>query len=469
MRVLLTGSAGFIGSAIDRALTARGDDIVRVDLMLPDAHGAVEPARRARTASTSATRRPGTTCSRASTRSATRPPWSGWASAWPTCRRTPRTTTSVRRRCWPPCTSAGVARLVLASSMVVYGEGRYVCPDHGAQSPGARSEADLEAGGFENPCPVCGGPLDWDLVDEDARLDPRSGYAASKVAQEHYAAAWARQAGGAVVALRYHNVYGPGMPRDTPYSGRRGDVPLGGRARRGAAGLRGRRADARLRPRRRRGPGQRAGARRRRRAPSAAWRPYNVCSGHAGLDPATSRGPWPATGRRPTVTGEYRLGDVRHIVASPERAARRPGVHAPRSRPAEGLARFATRPAALTLTHQLVRTRCCTSSADDDLEPEHRPPPSRGQAGGRQQQPRARTAARSARPRPCSSATRPRARSAGAADATSSRTTRGDRRPRGDQRAEPGARAPVRQRWRRAARSPQIQYAAGRPAAIPAQ
>ena len=42
MRVLLTGSAGFIGSAIDRALTARGDDVVRVDLMLADAHGDVD-------------------------------------------------------------------------------------------------------------------------------------------------------------------------------------------------------------------------------------------------------------------------------------------------------------------------------------------------------------------------------------------------------------------------------------------
>ena len=54
---------------------------------------------------------------------------------------------------------------------------------------------------------------------EDARLDPRSSYAASKLAQEHYASSWVRQAGAAAVALRYHNVYGPMMPRDTPYSG----------------------------------------------------------------------------------------------------------------------------------------------------------------------------------------------------------------------------------------------------------
>ncbi len=50
-------------------------------------------------------------------------------------------------------------------------------------------------------------------------LMPRSGYAAGKVPEEHYASAWARQADGVVVALRCHNVYGPVMPRDTPYSG----------------------------------------------------------------------------------------------------------------------------------------------------------------------------------------------------------------------------------------------------------
>src|SRR5205085_7375400 len=68
-------------------------------------------------------------------------------------------------------------------------------------------------------CPLCGNPLTWQLVDEDARLDPRSAYAASKLAQENYASSWARQAGAAAIALRYHNVYGPRMPRDTPYSG----------------------------------------------------------------------------------------------------------------------------------------------------------------------------------------------------------------------------------------------------------
>ena len=54
---------------------------------------------------------------------------------------------------------------------------------------------------------------------EDAPLDPRSTYAATKLAQEHLAGAGPGRPAGAVWALRYHNVYGPRMPRDTPYAG----------------------------------------------------------------------------------------------------------------------------------------------------------------------------------------------------------------------------------------------------------
>ena len=191
---------------------------------------------------------------------------------------------------------AGVDRLVLASSMVVYGEGRYALPR--ARRPGSRRRARstaLAAGDFENHCPRCGRPLDWALVDEDARLDPRSSYAASKVAQEHYTSAWVRQAGARAVALRYHNVYGPGMPRDTPYSGvaamfrsslERGEPPQvfedGGQMRDFVH------VD-------RRGAGQPAprssGGRRPDAAPYAA---YNVCLRAPGPDPRRGR----AGGRR---------------------------------------------------------------------------------------------------------------------------------------------------------------------------
>ena len=174
--------------------------------------------------------------------------------------------------------------------------------------------------------------MEWQLVDEDARLDPRSSYAASKLAQEHYASAWCRQLPGAAVALRYHNVYGPGMPRDTPYSGvaaifrsaiERGEPPrvfedggqmrdfvhVGDVAEANAARGRARRAP----PRR------------------DSFAAYNVCSGQPGVDRrrrglvAARRWSRPRRRSRP---GSSAPGDVRHIVASPERAAAELGFKA---------------------------------------------------------------------------------------------------------------------------------------------
>src|SRR5262249_32164045 len=125
-------------------------------------------------------------------------------------------------------------RLTLASSMVVYGEGLGRCPEHGGVAPAPRRQSDLAAGRFEPSCPVCGRSLETGLVAESTPFDPRNAYASSKVAQEFYCANWARTTGGSVAAMRYHNVYGPGMPRNTPYAGvaaiftsalRRGEAP----------------------------------------------------------------------------------------------------------------------------------------------------------------------------------------------------------------------------------------------------
>jgi dTDP-L-rhamnose 4-epimerase len=112
-----------------------------------------------------------------------------------------------------------VPRLVLASSMVVYGEGAYDCHTHGRVRPGPRQADDLAQGLFDPRCPACGSVLTPAVIAEDAPLDPRNAYATTKLAQEHLAANWARETGGTAVALRYHNVYGPRMPRDTPYAG----------------------------------------------------------------------------------------------------------------------------------------------------------------------------------------------------------------------------------------------------------
>ncbi|CBG67607.1 putative epimerase [Streptomyces scabiei 87.22] len=213
---------------------------------------------------------------------------------------------------------AGVRRLVLAGSMVVYGEGRYACVRHGVVRPGPREVADLEAGRFEPLCPRCGDALSPSLVAEDAPVDPRNVYATTKLAQEHLAAAWARATDGTVVSLRYHNVYGPRMPRDTPYAGvasffrsalARGEAPRvfeDGRQRRDFVHVRDV-AAANV-------AALEAGA-----APGALTA-YNAGSGEphtvgemAGALAAACGGP------EPVVTGEYRLGDVRHITADSSR------------------------------------------------------------------------------------------------------------------------------------------------------
>ena len=236
-------------------------------------------------------------------------------------------------------------RLVLASSMVVYGEGRYRCPEHGLVRPPARRPADLDAGRFEVPCPACASPLAWERVPEDAPFDPRSGYAATKAAQEHLVSAWAREAGASTIALRYHNVYGPGLPRDTPYAGvaaiflsslLRGEPANvfedGGQARDfvhvadvAAANLLALDDPAVA------APGQLV--------------PLNVCSGRAvtilEIAESLSRA---VGGPAPVVSGRWRPGDVRHVVADPGAATRLLGFRAAVALD-DGLAELAGAPA----------------------------------------------------------------------------------------------------------------------------
>ncbi len=338
MKVLLTGAAGFIGSAIHRRLTALDVEVVGVDLMLPLAHGVADPP-------------PG--IHRLDVRDVER--WAGLlAGVDVVCHQAAVVGAGVTVADLPlyashndlgtaallaAMSAVGVSRIVFASSMVVYGEGRYRCPVHGERTPGPRARTALERSEFENLCDLCGEPLGWHLIDEDARLDPRSAYAASKVAQEHYAAVWARQSDGAAVALRYHNVYGPGMPRDTPYSGVaamfRSSVERGEPAQVFEDGLQMRdfvHVDDVARANLAAIDAVRA---------AAGFAAYNVASGHPVSIAAVARAV--AAGAEPQITGRYRLGDVRHIVASPDKAARELGFRAA-ILPERGLAAFATDP-----------------------------------------------------------------------------------------------------------------------------
>ncbi|TQJ02732.1 dTDP-L-rhamnose 4-epimerase [Amycolatopsis cihanbeyliensis] len=237
---------------------------------------------------------------------------------------------------------AGLRKLVLASSMVVYGEGRYSCADHGIVSPAPRTRADTDAGCFEPRCPGCGAELASVLVPEDAPPAPRSTYAASKLAQESLAGAWARQTGGSVWALRYHNVYGPRMPQNTPYAGvaslfrsalRRGEAPgvlEDGRQRRDFVHVRDVARANLLALTVETEPGELV--------------PVNVCSGEphtvGELAAELARA---CGGPQPRVLGGLRPADVRHVVADPARAEKLLGFTA-HTGFAEGITAFATDP-----------------------------------------------------------------------------------------------------------------------------
>jgi dTDP-L-rhamnose 4-epimerase len=370
MRVLVTGAAGFIGSHIAETMRAAGHDVRGLDSLTPAVHNGrpdyvtgelVVADVRDPAAVNEALAGMDAVCHQAA--------MVGLGvdlSDLPAYADVNVTGTAVLLEAMG---RHGIPRLVFASSMVAYGEGAYDCATHGRVRPSPRHPADLAAGRFEPRCPSCAQPLTTTTVGEEVPLDPRNAYAASKVAQEHLSASWARLTGGAAVGLRYHNVYGPRMPRDTPYSGvaaifrscLEGGVPPrvfedGGQRRdfvhvrdvaqanllalqaasravadpdgESAAEVSESAAEA----------GQRGGAE------AGGLRCYNIASGEPHTIGEMARTLAAGFGDiEPVVTGEFRLGDVRHIVASPARAARELGFRA-QTRFAEGMAEFAHAP-----------------------------------------------------------------------------------------------------------------------------
>jgi len=344
VRVLITGGAGFVGSHVADLLAATGHEPVLLDALVPTAHQNGDPPgylsghRFVAGEVTDAgvlgelLGEVDAVCHQAALVGHGLDPADAPAYAWHNDYGTAVLLAAMY--------TARVRRLVLASSMVVYGEGAYTCPDDGPVPPAPRRTSDIDAGVFDPRCPVCDGTLTPELVDESAPLLPRSTYAATKVATEHLAAAWARQTGGTVRALRYHNVYGPRMPQDTPYAGvaslfrsalRRGESPVvfeDGRQRRDFVHVRDVARANLLALLTDPQPGELAA--------------YNICSGtpHTVGELATELAR-ACGGPSPRIVGGARPADVRHIVAGPARARDDLGFTAQVGF-ADGIAEFAT-------------------------------------------------------------------------------------------------------------------------------
>lgn len=112
-----------------------------------------------------------------------------------------------------------ISRLVVASSRAVYGEGKYQCSVHGVQHPDARSDAAMANRQFEHVCPLCQQVLELMPTDESSALRPSSIYGVTKLAQEQMVLSVGKALGISALAFRYQNVYGPGQSLSNPYTG----------------------------------------------------------------------------------------------------------------------------------------------------------------------------------------------------------------------------------------------------------
>lgn len=112
-----------------------------------------------------------------------------------------------------------VQKLIVASSMSIYGEGQYVCEEHGKMAPPPRPTQQLKDKQWEVACPECGRALKPVATAEDKPLQCTSIYALSKKDQEEMTLLFGRTYGLPVVAMRYFNIYGTRQALSNPYTG----------------------------------------------------------------------------------------------------------------------------------------------------------------------------------------------------------------------------------------------------------
>lgn len=333
MRTLITGGAGFIGRHLVEAFLLKGHDVVVLDSMVEQVHGpaAPEPTYGNDIEFIRGDVRSVETVARAAARvdnvvhlaSETGVGQSMYEVARYVDANDHGTAAVLQAVAERP---AQLRRLVLSSSRAVYGEGLYLCPQCGEVTPPA---ADRSASpSWELSCPSCAGDIRVTATHEDAPKDPASVYAATKLQQERLCAIVGRAYAFSTIALRFFNVYGPGQSLNNPYTGilstfysrLSSNSPLNvyedGRMLRDFISVRDVVSAV-----------ERATEVEESRLEHAV---FNVATGTATtvLDLAVMLRDLMSSSSEITVTGAYRLGDIRHSIAETTRAQNELGFKA---------------------------------------------------------------------------------------------------------------------------------------------
>ena len=223
--VLVTGGAGFIGSHLVDALVERGHHVHVLDALVPQVHGGGQPSH----LNPYVEFIQGDVCDRQTVDAALEhidvvfheAAEVGVGQSMYEIERYVRANdlgTAVlleailKRR-------PQIKKLIVASSMSIYGEGAYTCPSCGLVAPQLRPVEQLLERRWEVECPKCGQLLSPAPTSEEKPLFPTSVYAVTKQDQEQFCLAVGRSYGIPAVALRYFNVYGTRQALSNPYTG----------------------------------------------------------------------------------------------------------------------------------------------------------------------------------------------------------------------------------------------------------
>jgi dTDP-L-rhamnose 4-epimerase len=229
-KILITGGAGFIGSRLAVELASRGHEVVVLDNLAPQIHGDYperSPLFRRLAGKVRFVR--GDVTSREDLLGAL----SGVGTVVHLAAETGTGQSMYAIRHYAQVNVGGTAllldlianerlpieRLLVASSRAIYGEGKYRCAEHGVLYPHARSAEAMARGQFEHRCPVCGQTLQMLPTDEDSALRPSSVYGITKLTQEQLVLTVGQALGISALAFRFQNVFGPGQSLSNPYTG----------------------------------------------------------------------------------------------------------------------------------------------------------------------------------------------------------------------------------------------------------